>query len=493
MGAYAEEAVAQARTMLDPVTLAHSLNRVANWHVQIEQPLESLRYHQQALPLFEETGHRRGMAETLDFLGIANYFSGDLWQGTHCYTRAIALFRELDERPLLTSCLTNLLWGTPTYLTDTMVPSTMPFDEITRAAQEACTLSREIGRRSSESFAQLMLAIALGTRGEYRKALTLARSSLEIATEIEHRQWTAASHCALGVIFHDLLAPDRAQWHLEQFHDIATTMHSVHEMRCAAAFLASVHVTQRAFGQAAALLDANLDANTQTHTLVQRLLWTARAECVLAQGDARTALGIVDRLLASATNLASQQTIPRVAMVRGRALVALKQFDDAEIVLSAAQRTARDHEALPLLWRILGDQGRLYLATGRRVQAADAFAAARSIVGRLADQLDDDTLRAQFLDRTVTRIPRGRPLSALRAARQGYGGLTAREREVAVLVAQGHANRVIAELLVVSERTVEVHVSNALSKLGFASRVQIAAWVVEHGLLKNYVASPQKS
>jgi len=36
-------------------------------------------------------------------------------------------------------------------------------------------------------------------------------------------------------------------------------------------------------------------------------------------------------------------------------------------------------------------------------------------------------------------------------------------------------------------------VSNALSKLGFASRVQIAAWVVEHGLLKNYVASPQKS
>lgn len=57
-----------------------------------------------------------------------------------------------------------------------------------------------------------------------------------------------------------------------------------------------------------------------------------------------------------------------------------------------------------------------------------------------------------------------------------FGGLTPREREVAVLIAQGKSNPEIAEALVVSERTVTTHVSNILSKLDFTSRTQIASW-----------------
>ena len=52
--------------------------------------------------------------------------------------------------------------------------------------------------------------------------------------------------------------------------------------------------------------------------------------------------------------------------------------------------------------------------------------------------------------------------------------LTAREREVAALIAQGLTNRGIARL-VVSKRTVDAHVEHILAKLGFASRVQVAA------------------
>jgi pimeloyl-ACP methyl ester carboxylesterase len=56
--------------------------------------------------------------------------------------------------------------------------------------------------------------------------------------------------------------------------------------------------------------------------------------------------------------------------------------------------------------------------------------------------------------------------------------LTFREREVAALVAQGFSNRDIAGRLFVTERTAEGHVQSILNKLGFNSRVQIAAWVV---------------
>ena len=48
--------------------------------------------------------------------------------------------------------------------------------------------------------------------------------------------------------------------------------------------------------------------------------------------------------------------------------------------------------------------------------------------------------------------------------------LTSREREVAVLIAQGLTNRRIAEQLVISRRTADRHVSNILDKLGLGSR-----------------------
>jgi DNA-binding NarL/FixJ family response regulator len=53
--------------------------------------------------------------------------------------------------------------------------------------------------------------------------------------------------------------------------------------------------------------------------------------------------------------------------------------------------------------------------------------------------------------------------------------LTAREREVAALVASGLANKDIASRLVVSKRTVDAHIEHILGKLDYSSRVQIAA------------------
>src|SRR5688572_1014654 len=65
----------------------------------------------------------------------------------------------------------------------------------------------------------------------------------------------------------------------------------------------------------------------------------------------------------------------------------------------------------------------------------------------------------------------------------GGFGLTPRERDVAALVARGLTNRQIAAALVISERTAMKHVEHILDKLGFHSRVQVAAWAVERGLL----------
>ena len=57
--------------------------------------------------------------------------------------------------------------------------------------------------------------------------------------------------------------------------------------------------------------------------------------------------------------------------------------------------------------------------------------------------------------------------------------LTKREQQVAELVAEGLTNKAIAARLVISPRTAQGHVEHILTKLGFTSRAQVAAWVID--------------
>ncbi len=62
-------------------------------------------------------------------------------------------------------------------------------------------------------------------------------------------------------------------------------------------------------------------------------------------------------------------------------------------------------------------------------------------------------------------------------------GLTQRELEVLVLVAQGKTNRTIAAELFISEKTVASHVSHIFTKLGVASRSAATAYAYDHDLV----------
>ncbi len=74
-------------------------------------------------------------------------------------------------------------------------------------------------------------------------------------------------------------------------------------------------------------------------------------------------------------------------------------------------------------------------------------------------------------------------LRRLEGSGRSDGELTAREREVAALIAEGLTNGQLAERLFISPKTAAVHVSNILTKLGLSSRVEVAAWAIRHGVV----------
>ena len=116
-------------------------------------------------------------------------------------------------------------------------------------------------------------------------------------------------------------------------------------------------------------------------------------------------------------------------------------------------------------------------ATLRSRLGDNVFSAAWAAGGGMSlQQAADDALAEP------EAVAAGEAFSPDAATWQSFGGLTARERQAAALVAQGQSNRQIAEAMVVGVRTVETYVTRIRSKLGLDTRVQIATWAIERGL-----------
>lgn len=118
------------------------------------------------------------------------------------------------------------------------------------------------------------------------------------------------------------------------------------------------------------------------------------------------------------------------------------------------------------------------VSVARAVLGDAAFAAAWTSgqAMTLADAVD---LARRLLATGAVGGRRHSSLPRPRRSEQGrlLSGLTRREYQVAVEVSLGRTNREIADRLSISEKTVEMHVSNSLSKLGLRSRAQLAVWV----------------
>ncbi len=189
-------------------------------------------------------------------------------------------------------------------------------------------------------------------------------------------------------------------------------------------------------------------------------------DLVEAFGDAAAARLLADQLrpytaYPGAFGLPTALFVGAMAGPFGRALAHAGELVEAETALRGAITADLALGARPYV--VLSQ-----LALADVLLRRGAADAAVPIAGEAAAQ-------ARRLDMPGPLARAGQLLTDLAAARRAVDPLTAREHEVAALLAKGQSNRQIAAALVLSERTVESHVRNILAKLGCANRVELLA------------------
>ena len=475
---YFRTALELARELGDPAALGHSLNRLGNWYSNIGDLESALPLSEEALAAFRNGGNDLGVAQTLDLLGMTCLQGMRFAQAVDYYREAIELLERLGDRRTLASALSSIQVCSSTYQTD-ILPPALSLAEASSFGERGLALSRDLGWKSAEAYALWQLAFCLGPQGEYRRALTYAQEAETISRDIGHTQWEIGALCALGAIYIDILATEEALACLRRAETLCQGMGSGGWAGQVDSLLIDATLAAHSIAGAEAF-DPAPDLSPEGFSI--RPLLTARANLALASGSTEQVFSILEQLDSLAVPGSGEISALRIARLRGRALAASGDFQAARDQLGAAEKAAQELGNASYRWRLNTDLAQLLLQSGDRDAARVAASKATELVDALAERIPDGPLRANFVARAMTHLP---AVLRRRPAREHVAVLTAREAEIAALIAQGLTNRQIADRHVVSVRTVETHVANALAKLGFTARSQLAAWAVERGLLES--------
>ena len=201
--------------------------------------------------------------------------------------------------------------------------------------------------------------------------------------------------------------------------------------------------------------------------VVRSRLLVAYVEILLAAKDVPAARSASDEL----SGIAGELDVPMLSAMSAHA-------SGAVLLAESDYRTALTE--LRRSWR-----------HWRKLEAPYEAARARVLVGLASRGVgDDDTAEMEFdaAQWVFQQLGAAPDLSRVEGLSRNEvpksdGGLTGREVQVLALVAKGETNKAIAAELVLSERTVERHVSNIFTKLGVSSRAAATAHAYEHQLI----------
>jgi non-specific serine/threonine protein kinase len=303
--------------------------------------------------------------------------------------------------------------------------------------EESLSLSRKLGDKVGTAAALGSGGLVAAGQGQHERGIALLQESADLWLEVGDRWYASMVLNFLAVACFGQGDHERAKRLAEQGLALAQEVGDAESTYVACHTGAMLAQAEGDHERARGLLREGL-----------KLAWEA--------GEETNAAYCLEEL---ATLAASEGEVVRAACLWGAAEALLEKIEAAAYIYApdrsvyrsrvSAARSQLDEAAWQAAW-----------AEGRAMTTERAIEYALSKEGEREPH-------------TPVAVAEQQPPSADEPA----GRLTPREREVALLVGRGLTNRRISLELSISERTVENHVRKILKKLGFPSRVHIAAWV----------------
>ncbi|PKW18089.1 ATP-binding protein [Saccharopolyspora spinosa] len=399
-----------------------------------------------ALDIGREAGDPFAIGLALHVTGLISLQQRDLAAAAADFDRALS---ELGNDPEFTDQLLLILVDLRGVLFELG-----KVDKAEETLREIQAIAQQYGTSPKRGVARLCAAEHLHATGRWDEAVAELKAAVECCDGMPAPQQSRL-RCLAAVIASHRDERDTVEEHLAAVPESPD--------RCTEfALLAQATLYERDGRQddAAAALGAALarDEHAGTrHTWLPLLVRLA-----LALDDRDTALRATEACEADAAHGSAPTIATAARHCRG-----MLEGDPA--LIDAVVEAYRRMDQPPKRAQALEDSAVLHARNGDLGAARAAYVEATRIYTDLG--ADWDLLRAE------TRLrPHG--MRRLRARRRnattGWEALTPTETRVARLVAAGHANAEIAAILFASKRTIEVHVSRILAKLGVRSRVEIA-------------------
>lgn len=430
--AWAEQALALSYAQEHTALRGRALCAASNlaW-VQESCIIAGERYARESVGIWRELGpgHERGLASALRLL--ATQLTSN-WYGSEAHTLAeesLALFRASGDELGAADALWVLGW---------------------------------LRRDKDDKLARELLEHSLALYEKYGDVASAIQSRIQLGHICLH----AGNHATARALYERCLADAASEGNQRAICKAAESLASAYRIA------GEVETAITYYRQ-------GIDLARENGLFLTRML-DFLALCLLEKGDVRQAAALFAEVRTVGLGAGYMDELNGLAFL-GHMLALVKharrQDRQAAQLLGAAERM-RETGRVYLDWELKYDWDRAVRLVRAGLDQATfnaAWAEGRRLTVGEAMALGFDPI-------DETQPQASRTLTPLQAAKQRCGGLTAREREVASIVAAGLSNSQIADTLCVSERTVEAHMGNILSKLQFSSRTQVATWALQKGL-----------
>ena len=386
---------------------------LATWRRDLEH---ATAVSEESLALFRELGDERGIGRALYNLALVANHHEDYSRGRMLAEESAALLRKVGDKH-------NLIWSL-----NALGDAALRQRDYERAAdfyQEGLALSREIGDKTSIAWLLQDVSQVLQFQGEYERAIPLLEESLMLFHELGNKTGIPYALAHLGQVALHQGDYEKAVARCEESLSLLRELGYTESIHWPLDLLGIAACRQGEYERAATFFKESLVSNRRFG---------------YRQGTAENLAGL-----------------GAVAAGQGQLEPAVRLFGAAEALLSAvgtdlgpADREQYDHCVASVRAQLDEATFAKAWAEGRAMTREQAIDYASGLAVNLST--------GDAFCTTSLTTP---------GDKQEFGGLTPRERQVAALVAQGKSNREIADELVLSERTVENHVGNILSKLEF--------------------------